>query len=514
MFSPPRIARIRRLGQRGWAVRSVTAIAVLCALGAPSTGAEIPETGTAAVIPVSLQPADAARLAGPATGDSEIKTRIASAAGPVVAGETLHRALLLQFYAAHNFEPVWATRPAQADALLNAVLRAGEHGLDPDLFHGALLRNAASLPPTDRELLLSAAVLAYADALARGAVPIEMRMDDEDLTPEPVAVAAALDSAINSSNPAATIEALAPNSPDYLALRRALQSYRSAAAAGAPPPIGAPVDNIRRGQPVSTDTNLDKTPDRTPDKTYEARVRQIVVNLERWRWLPRSLPAERVWVNLASAQLVLYQEDRPVFTTRVVIGEVDKQTPELQTSITSLLFNPPWNVPYSIATKEILPKLSRDPDYLSKHHMVMRGNGAIQQLPGRGTALGQLKFEMPNRFDVYLHDTPLKNLFSRDNRRQSHGCVRVQNPRELAALLLQQPVEVIDKGIALGSTNRRMLPAPIALFLVYQTAIVGSDGTVEFRPDTYQRDEDIWQHLYPARQAPVAQGEPAGQRRG
>ena len=146
--------------------------------------------------------------------------------------------------------------------------------------------------------------------------------------------------------------------------------------------------------------------------------------------------------------------------------------------------------------------------------MVIRHNGAIQQLPGNGTALGQVKFELPNRFDVYLHDTPLKKLFARDNRRQSHGCVRVENPRELAALLLQQPVEVINKGIALGYTNRRMLPAPVPVFLVYQTAFVGADGAIEFRPDVYQRDDDIWQHLHPGRQAPVAQQESAGQRRG
>ena len=145
--------------------------------------------------------------------------------------------------------------------------------------------------------------------------------------------------------------------------------------------------------------------------------------------------------------------------------------------------------------------------------MVMRTNGAIQQLPGAGTALGQLKFEMQDRFDVYLHDTPLKRLFARDNRRQSHGCVRVQNPRELAALLLQQPVAVINQGIALGYTNRRMLPASIPVFMVYQTAFANADGTIEFRPDFYERDAEIWQHLHPARQAPEAQANPTSQRR-
>src|SRR5205085_6418823 len=122
--------------------------------------------------------------------------------------------------------------------------------------------------------------------------------------------------------------------------------------------------------------------------------------------------------------------------------------------------------------------------------------------------------EMPNRFDVYLHDTPMKALFSVDNRRRSHGCVRVQNPRELAALLLQQPAEAVNKGIALGYTNRRSLPEAVPVFLVYHTVFVDPNGRIEFRPDFYQRDEEVWAHLHRTSQAPIAQQEPAGQRRG
>jgi murein L,D-transpeptidase YcbB/YkuD len=502
VFTPPKIARNHPLRLRGWAVGGVAAIAVAGWLAATSAGAEVPGSGAALLLPASLQPGDtAAASSSPAGGDSDIRNRIESASGLVVAGEKLRGALLRQFYAAHDFAPVWPTRQSQAQALLNLVLRAGEHGLDPDLFHGALLRNMAALPPIERELVLSDAVLAYADALARGAVPIEIRMDDEDLTPGPIDLAATLDTAISSPDPAAAIEALAPNSPAYAALRHALQSYRSGAADGEMARIGADHSGARQPRPLSADA------------TTDARLRQIAVNLERQRWLPRSLPADRVWVNTANAQLVLYRDDRPVYTTRVVVGEVDKQTPEFQTTIDSLLFNPPWNVPISIAAKEILPKVAQDPEYLGHHHMIVRGNGAIQQLPGAGTALGQLKFEMQDRFDVYLHDTPLKNLFSRDNRRQSHGCVRVQNPRELAALLLQQPVAAINQGIALGYTNRRMLPASIAVFMVYQTAFANPDGTIEFRPDFYQRDTEIWQQLQPARQAPEARDNPTSPRR-
>src|SRR5262249_15032081 len=137
----------------------------------------------------------------------------------------------------------------------------------------------------------------------------------------------------------------------------------------------------------------------------------------------------------------------------------------------------------SIIDEEIRPKLSRDPTYLQQHHMVELPNGGLQQLPGHGTALGHLKFEMDNRFDVYLHDTPSKNLFSRDNRRISHGCIRVQQPRELAALLMQQPIETINHEIATGGTNRVNLPAPVTAFVVYQTAFLDTDGTLRFRPD-------------------------------
>jgi len=145
--------------------------------------------------------------------------------------------------------------------------------------------------------------------------------------------------------------------------------------------------------------------------------------------------------------------------------------------------------------------------------MVTLPNGGLQQLPGPNAGLGQIKFEMENRFDVYLHDTPSRNLFSRDNRRISHGCIRVQNPRELAALLMQQPIDALNQAIATGSTTRSDLPEPVPVFVVYQTAFVDTDRGLQFRPDVYNRDGEIWAHLHPLQQ-PVAEREPPGQRRG
>jgi murein L,D-transpeptidase YcbB/YkuD len=471
-------------GSLGIASRSLPALAVEPGeVGPPPRAADEPASEEPSTIPF--------------TGNVELKARLDSSGKLTVAGERMHEPLLRRFYTAHGYQTVWDSHPAEAARLWNAVLRAGDHGLDPGLFHSTVLAaRSPALSPGERDLLLSDAFLAFADALSRGAIPIEERADDEDLVPEPVDIVAALDAAIATSNPAKAIEALAPSSPEYAAMRKAFAEYRTASAGAS-----SRLPNVRN---------------RSEDHraTVEARVRQFVVGLERLRWLPRHMPPDRVVVNAAIARLQLFRDDRPVFTTRVVVGETDKQTPEFHAVITSLLFNPPWNIPRSIAQKEILPKLAGDPDYLSHHHMRFRSGGAIQQEPGPGNALGQLKFEMPNRYDVYMHDTPTKSLFLSAARMMSHGCVRVENPRALAALLIGEGAEAIGKGIAVGHTNRRPLAKPLPVFIVYQTAYVESDGTIQFRSDPYERDNEIWQHLTRSQPLPVAQDGATGQRKG
>src|SRR6202044_1088188 len=172
-------------------------------------------------------------------------------------------------------------------------------------FHAGLRQRSPGFPPLDRELLLSDAFLSYATALAYGAVPVKLRGPNQTLTPGPIDVAAALDVAIGSPDPGAAIEALAPATPAYVALRRALKTNRAGAVAG--------------------------------DKAATRRLRKIEVNLERARWLPRPMPMERVWVNVADERLVFYRVDEPVFSTRVVVGQdVERnQTPEFQAIIES-----------------------------------------------------------------------------------------------------------------------------------------------------------------------------------
>jgi murein L,D-transpeptidase YcbB/YkuD len=427
------------------------------------------------VVAADHEPAAALVSAPPvqrvADADTPFGGLIESVSKSAVAGERPNAELLRRFYAGHGFAPVWTTREAQANSLINAVLHARDHGLAPELFHADLLRSPATLPTLERELLLSNAFLSYADALARGAMPIERRRDDEALTPEPIDVVAALDAAIGSPDPAAAIEALAPTTPTYRLLRQALQTSRTGMPGGG--------------------------------KTATTRSREIEVNLERERWLPRRLPSDRVWVNVADQRLVLYRDDRPVFSTRVIVGQDGRgnQSPEFQGSIDHIWFNPPWTIPDDITRDEIMPKARSDPNYLERHNLTMLPDGQLQQQAGSSSALGHLLFEMNNRFDVYLHDTPSKSLFDRNDRRISHGCIRVEDPRKLAALLMQQPSDAIDQTISTGDTIRRDLPRSVPVFVVYETAFADVDDRLQYRADIYGRDLEIWQYLSSKRRA-------------
>ncbi len=526
---------------------SAAALATLLLALTPDGAAAAAANG-AVPTPAAFESASAAPSDAPAA-DGEIKARLAQGSNLTIAGDKLHVALLRTFYAAHNNQPVWESHPEATKSLWDAVLHAGEQGLDPNMFHATALAVPASLSPIDRDLLLSDAFLTYADALARGADPVEMRPGDQILSPGPVDIAAALDAAIGSPKPGAALTALAPETPEYKGLREAYQKYQGIAQAGGWPKIDSTgaEERFRQLQKrlavegyLPADYGTGKYDETTiaavkafqerhgiePDGKLgpgtmaelnigaDARVQQIAVGLERLRWLPHAPPATRVQVNTAAMEVNYYHDGQVAFTGRIVVGQVDKQTPEFTATINSLLYNPPWNVPGDIAEKEIISKLDEDPDYLEKHNMVMRDNGSVTQLPGAGTALGRLKFEMEDRFDVYLHDTPQRFLFARENRRLSHGCVRVQNPRDLAALLADIPVDTINKAIATSATTRHMLPSPVPVFITYQTAYIGNDGQLQFRRDAYKRDDAVWHHLVPTGQPPVAGQDLGAQRKG
>lgn len=227
----------------------------------------------------------------------------------------------------------------------------------------------------------------------------------------------------------------------------------------------------------------------------EQRVQQIMANLERWRWLPPTLDRRRVQVNIAAAVLTAFDGDRPIMSMRAVTGRPGNETPMLVSQISSIVINPPWNVPSSIATKELWPKERANPGYLKRNGFRVietpDGGKRLQQASEQ-SALGQFKFDFPNDFAVYLHDTPARSGFSKFDRLASHGCVRLEKPEDLAKLLMAttpdwQP-EAIDAAVAAGKTVRAKMAEPVSVYLLYWSAFAGADGQVGFREDPYGWD--------------------------
>ncbi|WP_083671884.1 L,D-transpeptidase family protein [Sphingomonas montana] len=225
------------------------------------------------------------------------------------------------------------------------------------------------------------------------------------------------------------------------------------------------------------------------------RVRQIMANMERWRWLPQDLAKDRVQVNIAAAVLTLFDGDTPVASMKAVTGRPGDNTPMLQSRIHSIVINPPWNVPTSIATKELWPKEKASPGYFKRNRIKVipldGGGNRLQQAAGDMSALGRLKFDFDNPYSVYLHDTPAQAGFSRWDRLASHGCVRLEKPVELAdRLLAGDPAYAggVQPAIDAGETKRARLTNPVTVYLLYWTAFASAGGQINFRADPYDWD--------------------------
>lgn len=252
-------------------------------------------------------------------------------------------------------------------------------------------------------------------------------------------------------------------------------------------------------------------------RPFDERVRSIELTLERWRWLPRRFEVPPIIVNIPGYRLYAFKGTQDVeadmLAMDVVVGAAVKHdTPLLAVDMVAVQFQPAWNVPMSIAKAEIRPKALRDPGYLEKEHYELlrgraleaitdssiRGIGTsvyVRQKPGSWNALGRVKFVMPNREDIYLHDTPSKGLFARTRRDFSHGCIRVSDPAALAAFLLrdlpQWTADSVGKAMAGDSTRWVQLTAPVPVFLVYQTVMVTEAGETFFYGDVYGHDRAL-----------------------
>jgi murein L,D-transpeptidase YcbB/YkuD len=223
--------------------------------------------------------------------------------------------------------------------------------------------------------------------------------------------------------------------------------------------------------------------------------------MERWRWMPTDLGQRYIWVNIPEFRMALMEGDRQAVTMRVVVGKEQSRTPVFSDKMEYLEFNPYWNIPDSILEEEIMPAVAKNPGYLASHDMepIPGDTDRLRQRPGPSNPLGKVKFMFPNRFDIYLHDTPADHLFDRTERDFSHGCIRLERPIELAQYLLKDDPkwtpEAIDAKLVSGENTSIPLPRPLPVHLVYFTAWVDENGTVHFRDDVYGHDAKLEEAL-------------------
>lgn len=484
---------------------------------------------------------------------------------------------ILVLYGRRGFRPIWADHsgiaPA-ADTLLALIGRADDHGLSPEKYHRAALttmlqrsRSALSAAPVDPleladlELLLSDAYLVLGLHLTAG------QYNPHDLDAEwylhknEADVVGRLNNAAESSDLIADLHHLPPQEAEYRRLQEAYAYHRQLAVEGGWPQVAegrklekgmwdervmqvrarlratgdlalqpAPVEGtydeilegaIRRFQRrhgLDPDGKVGKATLAELNVTIQARIRQLAVNLERWRWLPRDTGSRYIRVNIADYQLQLFEADTVALAMRVVVGKTYRRTPVFSDLMTYMVVNPYWTVPTTIMLNDIVPKARKNPDYLrSENIKVFSGWSAaapeldpaaidwskvsrnylpyrLRQEPGAKNSLGTIKFMFPNQFDVYLHDTPAHSLFSRSMRAFSSGCIRVEKPLDLALYLLDDPAwtrERLQKVIATRVETTLKVSRPILVMLLYMTAWVDEAGIVQFRQDVYNRDQAI-----------------------
>ncbi|HEV7667387.1 MAG TPA: L,D-transpeptidase family protein [Thermoanaerobaculia bacterium] len=448
-----------------------------------------------------------------------------------------------------------------ADQLLAALGGAADEGLHPEDYRLAALQGLADavrrtpLPAKRAELDLafSDAFFAFAADLANGRINPEAPKKREaiDSACAPAAdtadSAALLEAALGGTGVKNALSRVEPSERSYRLLREALLRYRAQVRRGDPTPIsegpklrlgdrGERVIQLRQRLYAAAQTAGDELPLASPspesfdeplaqavrrfqarngfeedgvvgaatlaelNRPAEDRVRQIEANLERLRWLPSDLGARYVRVNIPAFRLDAVEGDRSVLTLRVIVGKPgDTSTPTFSSAMNAVQLNPSWYVPKKILDREILPKAGKDPTFLGRLGYEVVSQDRLRQRPGPSNALGKFKFVFPSRYGVYLHDTPSRTLFNRELRALSHGCVRVENPFELAVWALrndpQWTPEAIRERVDSGKERQVKLPEALPVHIGYWTAWAGDDGVLRFGRDVYKQDAELIRRL-------------------
>ncbi len=488
--------------------------------------------------------------------------------------QSLHAGrLAYYFYAERSFSPAWLAEDgllSNAEQLIYAIEKADEEGLDPDDYHLDIIlsllaevnqntswNNNDSLLLARLDILFTDAFLTYAAHLTYGRFNPGTIYKNWQMPSDHIDLISLLSQAVESGQAERTLRNQLPEHHIYSQLREHLARYKDIAAQGGWPEIdsdkklqagdeGPLVHQLRNhlfisgelseyndqdvfdhvltlavmkfqaSHGLSVDGTVGHKTLAALNIPVEERIHQIELNMERWRWLPQQLGDHYIHVNITDFSLSIVENGYTAFSMPVIVGKKTRNTPSFSANMTYIVVNPFWRVPRSIAIKDKLPLLRKDPGYLSKHNFRVfqwhRGepveiepsfidwhkvtarnfNYSLRQDPGPDNALGSLKFMFPNKFSVYMHDTPTQHLFTREIRTFSSGCIRVASPLDLADYLLKGDPSWDSQAI-LNSIDRGLreivsLPEPIRVYVLYWTAWVGEDGRMQFRDDIYRWD--------------------------
>lgn len=474
-------------------------------------------------------------------------------------------AVLQEFYLERNFQLAWFDEQRQptpqARALVKEIGRIGRDGLLPRDYHYQRLQGLATASTQDFvefDLLLSDAAANLSHHLLMGKVDPESISPDWKATPRQRDLVEVMKDLVTSNSVAERLEQLRPQQIRYTRLQKLLDHLDAnpapewAALVRHPaikpntrdPRIPTIRERLRYWDDLNTTADpvdaelydaelqaamrsfqtrhgLDTDAVIGP-KTFEAlnvtpaqRREQVVINLERWRWLAEDLGKKHVLVNIAGFEMKVIDNNETVMRKPVIVGRDYRRTPVFSDRIRYLVLNPTWTVPHKLAVKDKLPDIKADPSYLQRLGFTVfdqsqnavdpaqvdwaninqrNFNYRLVQAPGPQNALGQVKFMFPNSYDVYLHDTPSRELFSKSDRAFSSGCVRVAEPLDLAELLLKDNGMTraqIEAILAKGELSTVFLKNPVPVHIEYWTAWIDSSGQVNFRGDIYERDPPL-----------------------
>jgi murein L,D-transpeptidase YcbB/YkuD len=513
------------------------------------------------VAPASEPPkAATASNPAPASADSPVADKlrelVTSRQFERLVSRKADRAGIEAYYSTHNYAPLWVSNNAgneRAKAASAYLAQADAVGLDPSDYPTPDFKSAAGPDAlAEAELKLTASALTFARHAQIGRIHFSRVGADiqyDQVAPEPADVLGKL---ADGNDAGKVLDSFNPPQAEFKALKAKLAELRkgpSASDTKAEDKPERPRANVPEGKiirPGMKDARvvaLRKRLDIAGDKDnplYDDAVRDavktfqtendigvdgnlgpntvrvlngerkeahrpaadptdtIIVNMERWRWLPRNLGNPHVVVNVPDFTLALFNDDKVYWKTKIVAGKPGLATPMISAEMKFITVNPTWNVPPSIIEKEYLPALESDPQALDRIGLKLTqdadGTIHISQPPGAGNALGRIRFNFPNKFLVYQHDTPDKYLFAKEKRAFSHGCMRVQNPltygEKLLSLVLpsERYTEAKLEHMFGGSEININFPKFIPVHLTYQTAFVDEAGKLQLRDDVYGRD--------------------------